>query len=223
MPPIDLSVIRQLVGHHDDLPDREFVISLARDLISHSVPVLEDDRKTLADAHEDVLTLSLLSPVRLFYPGVHREGFSNGHVDIYVKKGIAHRLVAVGEAKIIDERRSYPWYRDGLTKLVDKYNSGRADITLMVCFCRQRQMYKRMAEFQQKIGENREAYFLEHVDTSFVGLGDLKGVFVTVHESNGSRLYVIHLWVNQHYETDPDTQARARTDSERRKREDPDS
>jgi hypothetical protein len=183
------------------LSPEKYTRAFVRDLVNHAVPKLEEGRLGHRETTEDGLTNSLLALLYAAYPGATRETDTDGHVDISLKHPLHLAIVLSGEAKAINGKR-FAWYTAGLTKLVAKYNSGRNDLGLMVCYCRIASMYTEMTAYKDRIGTERVAEFVRHVDPQEVELQGLKAVFVTEHIASGRKMTVAHAWVNMYSPTD---------------------
>jgi hypothetical protein len=177
----------------------ELVRAFIRDLV-HAAAKLEEGAKNHRVSHEDAITDTLLAYLYAMYD-VHHDGDANGHVDICVKHRVNLALVLKGEAKAIGPKL-FDWYCAGLIKLVGKYNTGRNDIALMVCYCRLPDMHTVMSDYQKRIEVDKTADFVDHVDPAKLELAGLKGLFVTAHKSSGRTISVAHVWINMHSPTD---------------------
>lgn len=177
---------------------RDFV----RDLAVYAAPKLEEGRLGYRDTGEDGLTHALLAYVYVAYPGASRETDANGHVDVSLKHPVLLHSILLGEAKVIEAGKSFDWYSQGMTKLVAKYNSGRNELALMICYCRFSDMYLKISEFQRLIERDKVADFQETCDLGPLGLDGTTGVFATKHLSAGRAIHVVHVWANMHSPTD---------------------
>lgn len=174
-------------------------LDFARGLIERAVPHVEKNRNALREAKEDAITAALLGVMDVFQPS--HDANSNGHVDIYVQHALGGDALK-GEAKIIDDKGGKPWYVEGLTKLVGKYNTGRENNTLMVAYCRRPNVFTHAREFINHVVQERTADFVAQHPTSRLSLPESQGVFITEHKASGASLMVIHVWVNLYSPTD---------------------
>lgn len=191
-----LEWVMEGIGEHNkkyQSPD-EYFFAFLRDLRSLGVDNLEKNRNVLKDAEETVLTLFLISPLMAIYD-LSTETNSNGHPDIHLSgrwPGIAWKA----EAKIA---KTLPWYCEGLVKLVEKFNSGKENDTLMVGYCRSADLAEEKAEYMQHVESKAVANFTKwHTPHT----GPKGPDAVSLHLSNGSPIRVHHLWANCFYETD---------------------
>jgi hypothetical protein len=185
----------------------EYARRFVRDIAAHGCPKLEDGRLGYRKTTEDGLTNSLVASMQTAYPWAIREPDAAGHIDIALKHPLTFNFVVLGEAKVIDEARGFSWYATGLKKLVAKYNSGRNDLGLMVCYCRLPEMYEVIETYRKKILAEGTAQFVAEADGVSLGLDGVKGTFVTRHSSSGSQIEVAHVWANMSCPTDSEVLA----------------
>lgn len=182
-------------------PDR-YARDFIKDLVRHAAPRLEQAKLDFRKTSEEGLSSALLAHLYSAYPGASREGQSGGHVDVIVKDTLLADVLIEGEAKAIGPK-GFDWYRQGLTKLVGKYNSGRTELGLMLCYCRKKDMYVVLVDYKKKIKKGKVADFVGHTTLPATGLpAGLKGVFVTKHLASGNPVRIVHVWINMYAPTD---------------------
>jgi hypothetical protein len=189
-------------GTTKNLSPDAFVRDFVCDIVKHAAPKLEEARISYRETGEDGLTHALLLPLYSTYHGASRETDTNGHVDISLKHPVLLNQVLLGEAKIIGSGQSFNWYAEGLTKLVGKYNSGRNNLALMVCYCRYPEMYTKLASYRERVASEKIADFQSHCDPAELDLAGFDSLFLTKHLSSGRTIRVAHAWVNMYSPTD---------------------
>lgn len=184
------------------MSEAEYALDFIQALHQDGVPWLERSRNNHVTTSEDGLSDVLVACMRNAYPNVAREENSGGHADVILKHPVTFSFALSSEAKVVGVK-GFPWYRDGLTKLVAKYNSGRNPHALLLCYCRRKNMHAEMTRFSARIARDRTADFKRaRVLADFGFASDVRGIFVTEHVSNGAELNVFHLWINMYYVTD---------------------
>lgn len=178
--------------------------SFIRSLVQICVPHVESRRSSLGKLEEEDLTWALLSPLagpRLF--DVTCETLDHGNVDIYVShRGSPTTSPAIrGEAKIVRES-TFTYYFDGMGKLLDRFNSGRHRLGLMVAYCRAPEAFSIMRAYRDRLERDKFCGFSGCVDVAEHGLDSLppevqRTIFISRQNSGGNPMDVVHVWVNQ--------------------------
>lgn len=171
-------------------PD-EYFHGFLRDLRNLGVDHLQKNRNSFKDLQETALTGVLVAPLLALYD-LSADTNSNGHPDIYLKArwpGVSWKA----EAKITT---SVDWYCEGLVKLVDRYNSGTENDTIMIGYCKTADMHLVKAEYMEHIEKNAIANFSQWHQ------GPKHPEAISGHRASGNPIRVHHVWANCFYETD---------------------
>ncbi len=112
-------------------------------------------------------------------------------------------MIIVGEAKLHCSK-GISWYEEGLLKLTDKYSQSDSSIqfAMLVYYFRERNFFDVLADWRTQVEQRKLAYFLSFQSMSDLGLEDNSQAFVTVHNSHGRNLSIVHLWVRLFSDTD---------------------
>jgi hypothetical protein len=118
------------------------------------------------------------------------------------------------EAKILDGR-GFKWLREGLTKLVGKYESGRSALALFLCYCKRDRVHQLRKQFADEVATLKTAGYHGDVPLAEHDFSDLLGVFVTAHDCKGRTIHVAHVWVDLFAPLDKEIKRRAADDAKK--------
>lgn len=200
-----LSQIHQFIyqgsNHHSPYDySRAFIV----DLIQVTIPQLEKLAKNNLHSTEDAITDKIYLAMRPGYPVLHREADSCGHVDLTLSLPAYPIEVLYGEAKIVDDKRHYEWYITGLGKLIKKYNRGRLQLGLFLCYCRKPNLSTHLDSYINNITTNNAFGCISSIHASAHSMEslDMTTARITRHTTEGRVIDIVHVWANFHVASD---------------------